>query len=46
MIVQLVLGLLADLVFDSAASRRRLLDARLSRHLGRRRPPAPLRKPA
>jgi hypothetical protein len=50
MIVRLVMGLLADLVFDSAASRRRRLDARLTRYLDRRRrsdsPVTPLRKPA
>jgi len=49
MIVQLVLGLLADLVFESAAARQRRLDAELSRYLDRRRPatrPTPLRRPA
>jgi len=49
MIIQLVLGLLADLVFESAAARQRRLGAELSRYLDRRRPsarPAPLRKPA
>lgn len=49
MIVQLVLGLLADLVFESAVARQRRLDAELSLYLDRRRPPArpaPLRKPA
>ena len=49
MIVQLVLGLLADLVFESAAARQRRLDAELNRYLDRRRSPvrpAPLRKPA
>jgi hypothetical protein len=47
MILRLVLGLLADLVFESAASRRRRLDAELTRRLDRRRRPAtPLRKSA
>lgn len=49
MIVQLVLGLLADLVFESAAARQRRLGAELNRYLDRRRPPArptSLRKPA
>jgi hypothetical protein len=49
MIARLVLGLLADLVFESAAARRRRLDAELARHLDRRRRPAPspvVRKPA
>ena len=49
MIVRLVVGLLADLVFESAASRRRRLDAKMTRYLarGRRAAPAapPLRKP-
>jgi hypothetical protein len=48
MIVRLVVGLLADLVFESAASRRRQLDAKVTRYLarGRRSVPAapPLRK--
>lgn len=49
MIARLVLGLLADLVFESAAARRRRLGGKLARHLGRRRRPAPApvaRKPA
>ena len=49
MIIRLVLGLLADLVFESAAARQRRLGAELSGYLDRRRPPArpaPLRKPA
>ena len=49
MIVQFVLGLLADLVFESVTSRRRRLDAELTRYLDRRRRSAPpastLRKP-
>jgi hypothetical protein len=49
MIVRLVIGLLADMVFESAATRRRRLDAKLTRYLARGRrsvPPAPtLRKP-
>ena len=49
MIVRLLMGLLADLVFDSAASRRRRLDAKMTRYLSRSRRSAPstppLRKP-
>jgi hypothetical protein len=50
MIIRLVLGLLADLVFESVASRRRRLDAELTRRLDHRRrrtsPAPPLRKSA
>jgi hypothetical protein len=50
MIVRLVMGLLADLVFDSAASSRRQFDAKMARYLARGRRSVPstpaLRKPA
>jgi hypothetical protein len=50
MIVRLMIGLLADLVFESAAARRRRLDAKMTRYLARGPRPAPsatsIRKPS
>ena len=48
MLIRLVLGLRSDALFESVASRRRRIDAKLARYLDRRRRPASsaLRKPA